>query len=314
MKTLYKVDGEPIVNKERLNPCFMGAWYHKVFSTTFNWQGITGVLTLPHVKIRRYKDSFDESKDVDYNQKNLDVSSIYIGGFAKNESDVGLAFFRGLILKDGTYVVSEGSLVYRPFWRYITDEDGDIGPYDYEHGRNYSVSMLSNNNGVKNCYAQYSPNFTEYYYLPGDKLRMSIFSPKPNYMQMKIEVLEVSAISSSVELRKANQWREPKDFISPVFSSPGHGTNIPKEYKRVNAIDQVSNEGKPSIDTQTKISSAIWHDCYLYYAENNETYLVPLNEERSYMMNCPNPNRFTYESIDKKTGGSIVTLHPGEEK
>src|SRR5690554_1017170 len=167
--------------KEKPGPqkIFQGAWYHKVISSRDKWLGIEGTIILPTVKIRRYDSDYNQNLNVDPDVKNMETSSIYMGGTAKYESDVGLAFSKVYMMKDGEQVVSKGAYAYRPFWRYITSEDDldkDIGPADKSVGRNYVVMAINQNK--TNMYAHWDASFTEYYYLPGDKLKMSIHTPK----------------------------------------------------------------------------------------------------------------------------------------
>lgn len=67
--------------------------------------------------------------------------------------------------------------------------------------------------------------------------------------------------------------------MSPVFTSPGNGVTD-AEYKRVNAIDQVANEGKTAIETATTVTNAIWHHTYLYRVIDGILYRVPMTDER----------------------------------
>jgi len=278
--------------------CFHGAWYHKVFSSKDKWLGIEGTITLPTVNLTR----FDESN------RNLETSSIYMGGQAKFESDVGLAYMNAQITKDGD--ISTLNICFRPFWRYITDfEENDAGGYDYERGRNYSSTNLTPNATTSNCYAMYSPKFSEYYYLPGDKIKIIITYPKKDYMQLKIEVIEISNNIDSINLRRKYNWKNPENFESPLFSSP-EGDNQLKEFKRVNAIDQRHNEGLPAINTKSSVNNAIWESVYLYREIKNKVYKVPLNNSRSATMNCPLPDAFEYSQIDNKTGASTLNITP----
>lgn len=288
--------------------CFGGAWYHKVMSIQYPFYGIEGTITLPLPFIRRYDQSFKIKHLVDLNQKNLDVSSIYMGGHASDESDVGLALFRGYLGDQ----LATGAFVYRPFWRYITDEFEDVGTYNLDTGRNYAATLLSDRNGIKNVYAQYHPSFTEHYYLPGDTLKLTLFSPKPHFMQLRIEVIQVSKLPYAVNLRRRYKMKAPQAFISPLFSSKGHGTDMPKTYKRVNAIDQVRNEGKEAILTRSEILNAHWQDCYLYYKEQETLYKTPFNETLSVTMQCPNPKAFFTTPIDDHTGGQMISIRPSE--
>lgn len=288
--------------------CFGGAWYHKVMSVNYPFYGIEGVITLPIPFIRRYADAKKYKGILNPNSKNLDVSSIYLGGHATDESDVGLALFRGQLFNG----ISAGACVYRPFWRYITDQFEDIGGYNLDQQRFYAATMLSNHESMKNIYAQYHPSFTEFYYLPGDTIKMSLTSPKPHFMQLTIEVMEVSTLPYSVQMRKRNRWKAPKTFISPLFASKGHGTDMPKTYKRVNAIDQVKNEGKQAIMTNSEILNAQWKSCFLYYKENGTLFKTPLNDDIAVTMQCPDDKAFFITPIDNVTGGQMISICPKE--
>ncbi len=299
-----------IIEDEKPKPaaqrCFAGAWYHKVVSARDKWFGIEGTIVLPEVDINRYSGNANLDVAIDPDFKNLDNPSIYLGGNAVFESDVGLSLSRVLVRKGGTDVLTTGSYAFRPFWRYITNMEKDEGGYDTVNDRYYAVSCNGNN-----CIANYHFMYTEYYYLPGDELRIIVYSPEENYLQMIIEVVGVSTLPSSVQIRKDNGWKDPESFVSPVFSSPGHGKGINVEFKRVNAIDQVANEGKPAVDTTSEVTNAIWKSVYLYRTIDNQNYRIPFNEHRSATMNCPDPLKFSVTPIDESTGGSTITIHPG---
>lgn len=301
---------EGTIENEILNPepapAFGGAWYHKVVSTRDEWVGIEATVTLPEVKIARYKGEYDQSLDYDPNVKNLDNPSVYLGGNAYEESDVGLSFSLGVTdIKSNT--ISKGSIAFRPFWRYITEGFKDEGGYD-AHGGKYSVFV----NG-DNCFANYHWRYTEYYYLPGDKVRITVFSPEEDKLQMQIELIEKSTLESSVAMREKYGWKEPQSFVSPVFSSEGHGKGNKAEFKRVNAIDQSGNEGGTAIASQTEIKNALWHSTYLYRIINGKMYRVPMNESRRAATDAPDASKFTVVTDEKLSplGGECVSICPG---
>ena len=309
---VYTGEIENEAELEAPSKCFGGAWYHKVVSTTDSWIGMEGTVTLPHMDINRYENGnnviTDPENDIEFFMKNLDNPSIYMGGKATSESDVGLSLSR---VTNGKGTLSTGSVAFRPFWRYITTAQyADEGTYDITNGRNYAVSCSGS--GSKNCIASHNYSFTQYYYLPGDKLRMIIYSPEPNYLQLQIEVLEVSTDPYSVNLRKENNWAQPENFKSPKFRSNGHNTNMKAEFKRVNAIDQSGNEGKVAIETSTYVKEAIWHESYLYRVIDGVTYRVPMTSRRVNVMNCPNPSAFIIEKSDAQdaVGGEIIQIKP----
>lgn len=290
---------------------FQGAFYHRVFSSRDKWVGMEGEFTIPMPDINRYQGSFNTSLNMDPFAKNLDNPSIYMGGNASLESDVGLSLKTVLVKNaSGSNVISTGSYAFRPFWRYITYQNYDIGTYDRENGRYYAVSTASaESNKTKNMIGNWDYLDTQYYYLPGDRVRMILFSPKAGYLQLQIEVIEKSSLPYSVNVRKENGWKDPENFISPMFSSPGHGTSD-VEFKRVNAIDQVSNEGKPVISTTSKVGEMIWHNTYLHRNINGVLYRVPLNLTRGNTISAPIKEHFTITDINPQTGGQSVTIHP----
>ncbi len=297
------IDGE--VKNPAPAPVFGGAWYYKTVSSRDKWVGIETTVTLPQVDIDRYNGEYDTSLDVDPNVQNLDNPSIYLGGNAISESDVGLSFSK--VVVDGSSTISKGSAAFRPFWRYITSEDQDVGGYDAHDGE-YAVTANGNN-----CFANYHWKYTEYYYLPGDTLRIVVHIPEEGKMQLQIEVMEVSTLPSSVETREKYGWKAPANFLSPVFASPGHGTGMDAEFKRVCAIDQSGNEGGTAIPTTTEVTDVIWHETYLYREIDGTVYRVAMDETRRASTAAPNKDKFTvtHDGVESGKGGEVVTIHPG---
>ena len=260
--------------------CFPGAWYRKVVSSQDSWLGIEATVTLPDFELDQNR--YDQTKE-----KFLDNPSVYFGGYAGAESDAGLTWT--LVGETAECLKpSKESLAFRPFWRYIHGEQNTWENSDYRH--------------------------PEHYYLPGDKLRISVFSPKPDYLQMQIEVLEKTTIPKYVERRKS--WRiendAPTHFITPPFPSIGHGGKH-AEFKRVNAIDQSGNEGKAAQPTNSQVFECIWHEVYLYREIKGEVVKVPFSRERQIQMACPSLDAFTIKEdhVDDSLGGEIVAIHPG---
>ena len=309
--TRHPIYTEAIINESGapIPPsCFQGAYYHKVFSSKDYWTGIEAEVTLPMPDINRYETTYNDSLDIDPNARNLDNPSVYMGGHAMTESDVGLSLKTSLFKNtSGVEAISVGSYAFRPFWRYITTHSYDAGSYDRPNGRFYSVSC-SGSGTTKNCIANWDFEDTQYYYLPGDKVRMIIYSPKPNWLQLQIELVEASTLPYSVGVRTFNGWKQPESFISPIFPSSGHG-DMKAEFKRVNAIDQVANEGKPAKESTTIVRDAIWHNTYLYRKIDGVQYRVPMNLNRAAVMNCPLPSQFQSSGIDLLTGGETVSIY-----
>ena len=177
---------------------FAGAIYRKCVSSRDYWLGIEVVVTLPEFipdPKRQGVSPYDSSA-----YRYLDNASIYLGGNSSAESDVGLTWSVGSNFA-GTAVNYTESIAYRPFWRYI-----DSG---------------------KNTYMNAAWRDTCYYYYPGDTIRMSVFSTKANYLQLRIELLEETTIPKYAQ-RRANYnlgSNYSKVFVSPEFPSKGMGVN-----------------------------------------------------------------------------------------
>jgi len=286
-----------VIENEESKPyvpsCFSGAIYRKVISSRDYWLGIEGIITLP--EFIPDSERYDETKPSYY----LDNASIYLGGNAYKESDVGLTWSIGYE-ETGTNVLSSEGIAFRPFWRYITN-----------------LEDCTNNN----CYKNADVSEFEYYYYPGDTIQISVISPAPGYLQMRIELLELTEHPDYIN--KRTQYGLASDFnrvfTTDPFPSAGMGV-IKTEFKRVNAIDQVSNEGKPTINTNAKVINAIWQEVYLYRVVEDILYKIPLISERRASMVCPlgvNENgdftdtfSITYEGVNGNLGGEIISIIP----
>lgn len=286
-----------LVPNETIKPhtpnCFAGAIYRKVVSNRDYWLGIEGTVTLPDVTLDPQR--VDSTKPSYF----LDNPSIYMGGNARYESDIGLSWMIGYYDDNKAGFTSQG-IAFRPFWRYITQKEDNC----------------------TNCYRNANVNDFEYYYFPGDTVKMSVIAPTPGYMQMRIELLELTTHPDYKDVR-VERYGLPEDFnrvfVTPIFPSEGAG-NIPTEFKRVNAIDQVANEGKPTINTNSVIENAVWHEVYLYRKMDDVVVRVPFSSDRAAYMTCPlgsNVNgNFTnafiinYVGLDQSLGAERITISP----
>lgn len=276
--------------------CFLGAYYRKVFSSFDKWLGVEGVITLGEFKNDPERYQLDPRVNV---YRYLDNPSVYVGGKSLFESDAGLNM--NISYPDGNLKkelnLGSPKVAYIPFWRYIYDEVEDVGT---KINRNYVNSW----NNV-DCHD------VEYYFFPGDKIRMSLFVPIENYLQLKIELLEPTTISKYADMRKKYP-RKPKTFYSPIFFSEGHGSRN-AEFKRVNSIDQYNNEGFVVSKTNATVSEAVWEEFYLYRKIKGKIYKVPFNEQRQTSMICPNLESFTVKKHNE-TGEKIIITPKFERK
>lgn len=275
--------------------CFLGAWYRKVYSSKDQWLGFEGVVTLGEFIP-------DESRfGLDGNGRYMDNPSVYVGGKSRRESDAGLGLNLTYLSNDTTndLTISSPKMGYRPFWRYIYNETSDI---DFNVRRREVNSWNVSN-----------PRNFGYYYFPGDVLRMKIYSPVDNYLQLRIEVIEPTTIPKYVELRKKYQLKDnrPLDFYSPIFYSEGHGYED-AEFKRVNSIDQYGNEGYHAKATNAMVTTSIWHESFLYRKIDGIIKKIPMSTDRQVSMICPNQEAISVQVFDEKMGSESITIHPGK--
>lgn len=275
---------------------FAGAIYRKVTSSKDYWLGIEVVVTLPEFipdEGRTGVNPYGGETDMRY----LDNASVYLGANAGFENDAGLSWSLG-IDTNGKVDYSK-SVAFRPFWRYIVPGD--------------------------NIYNNASVNDTQFYYYPGDKVRMSVYVSKDNYMQLRIELLEETTIEKYVAFRASYNLGDDyeKVFISPEYSSGGAGISKTL-FKRVCALDQVNNEGKPTQLTNAKSLNTIWHECYLYREINGVVVKVPMIDSRASKLSSPSGSNslgdfsqafmITTDGVNPSLGGEVVSINPNNRR
>lgn len=272
-------------------PCFLGAWYRKCVSSTDAWLGIEGVVKLGEFTLDPKRISLDGKGRV------MDNPSCYMGGCSEFESDAGVTWSVSFPGSDQNYTLHYTSpkFAFRPFWRNIYIENGK----------------------ETNKWCQNDPHQPQYYYLPGDVIRMSVYSPEDDYLQLKIEVIEPTTIEKYVKQRERYGLKDnrPSDFVSPLFISPGAG-KMNAEYKRVNAIDQYGNEGYHAQMTNATVSQAYWKEVYLYREIDGQIQKVPFTKERYTSMICPSPKavNVTEDGCDVSLGSEKISIAPANSK
>lgn len=276
--------------------CFLGAYYRKVFSSKDQWVGIEGTITLG--EFQPDKERFGTDNRVVY-ERELDSPSIYMGGQSISESDAGLGYMIGYQYEGQEIEMNYGTpkVAYRPFWRYI-----------------YSTALDFEGNVERNSVNSWNvsdPKDFDFYYFPGDKITMSVYSPKKDYLQLRIELVEETTIEKYVNIRKGfNLKAKPRVFLSPLFFSEGHGHSL-AEFKRVNSVDQYGNEGFVVKNTNAKVTKATWHETYLLREIDGKVQKVAFDETRSSQMACPNKESFEIKGL--KNGGEEITIQPNFE-
>ena len=239
-------------------PCFEGAYYRKLVSSTDNWVGIRGTVILPQI-------IFDDTRKNPKKPKQyLDNPSIYLGGNVDGqETDIGLSWE---VIKDKQGNISEARVAFRPFLRRTSHKSGQ-------------ESIFLN-----------GPATEEYYWYPGEEVFLSL------------ETIGKGLVKFIVE--GAGKKYET------TFECAGYTLENKGEFKRVNAIDQMGNEGKPVQPTKTKVNGGKWLHTDLLRMENGKVLIVPFQSERYTEMNCPNVSFFSVMASDaeKRKGAEEINI------
>lgn len=215
--------------------------------------------------------AFDPQRTNRETGRPLDNPSIYLGGRAGHqEIDAGVSWE---VIQEPDGSVSTQRKAFRPFWR---NEKWSSGPAE-----------------------------PDYYYHPGDTLRMSVATREPGKLVLEIALLHRAGTPAPASLADA----EPISVLTVPFDAASFGPGKVQEFKRVNAIDQSGNEGKPAQPTRTTVSPARWHAVHLLRGSDRR----PMTSSRFTDMRCPDPALVGVEPApDPTTGGETITLGIGE--
>jgi hypothetical protein len=198
----------------------------------------------------------------------MDNASIYMGGSAEEqEVDAGLTWE---VIREADGSVSTQPKAFRPFWR-----------------------VKSWNN---------APAKPEYYYLPGDVVRMSLFTKKPGTLTMAIEPIERT--EASKKFLTDLKCTDLMTTFSITFEAPFAPDGL-QEFKRVNAIDISGQEGKGVVPSTSSVVGGEWLEVWLWRGETR----LPMAPERFTDMRCPEPSNTVVEStINADRGGEKVEI------
>lgn len=154
-------------------------------------------------------------------------------------------------------------------WEVIREADGSVSK-ERKAFRPF-MRRTSHKSGQAAVY-QNAPATSNYYWYPGETISISI------------EVIEPKKLKFIVE-GAGKRYEE-------ILEANGYQKEIMANYKRVNAIDQVSNEGKPVQPTTAKVTGAKWLDVYLLRNVNSQVVKAPMHSKRFTDMQCPAKSHF----------------------
>lgn len=171
-------------------------------------------------------------------------------------------------------------------WEVVKDSLGNVS----KDRKAFRPFLRRNEYKEQQAVFENAPAKPEYYWYPGEEVFISVRLVEDKKLRFVV--------------KGAGKVFE-RDFVCEGFASTKKA-----EFKRVNAIDQVGNEGKPVKTTSTKVLGAVWKYTNLYRSMGGETLTMPFNNKRYTEMMCPSPTYFNVEHTSKalKRGGEALTI------
>lgn len=177
-------------------------------------------------------------------------------------------------------------------WEVIRDEYGNVTS-DRRAFRPFLRRTAYSPTGQKSDYMN-APAEAAYYWYEGEEVTMSLQVVRNGIVQFIVD-----GAGKRYEIE---------------YACDGYRTDALIEFKRVNAIDQVANEGKPAQATATKVENSVWTNTYLWRNEGGEKVKASLHLGRFTDMRCPAIRYFTIatNATAEKIGGESITIDGGK--
>jgi hypothetical protein len=134
-----------------------------------------------------------------------------------------------------------------------------------------------------------APNQPQFIWKPGDKVRMSVRLAGQEKLRMIIEDLD-----------------HPEKRFEVVFDAPGFTAGVLRQFKRVNAIDQSHNEGKPVQPTSAQVTGAKWVNTVLFRGAEHQQ--LPMNKSRFTDMRCSDASHIVVTPVNEATGAEKIDI------
>jgi len=177
-------------------------------------------------------------------------------------------------------------------WEVIREANGNVTP-DCRAFRPFWRTTRFDGHEI--AWANADAQNTNYHFYPGDTLILSLVLVEDKIV--KFDVI--------------GQGRIAHKQFSTLIECRGFTFSGIAEYKRVNAIDLVNNEGKPVQATKAKTEGTEWLETNLLRLEGGEIITVPMHSGRFTDMRCPNNQNIqvTASDEDKKKGAEKVNIY-----
>ncbi|MBS1794126.1 MAG: hypothetical protein JSS81_09745 [Acidobacteria bacterium] len=135
-----------------------------------------------------------------------------------------------------------------------------------------------------------APDRKEFYFYPGETVQMAIYIVGPKKLRLVI-----------------SNGRE-KTFQTD-FDADGFAPNVRRQFKRVNAIDQVHNEGRPVQPTKAEVTGAEWTETFLLRGAGADARQLPMTGARFTDMRCSDASHIVVTTTDAGKGAERIDIY-----
>jgi len=133
-----------------------------------------------------------------------------------------------------------------------------------------------------------APQSERYTWYPGDTVYMEVRMVKPKRLRLVV----------------ADAGAHPTKSFSVDFDADGFAHDKKRQFKRVNAIDQFGNEGKPVKPTAANVVNAQWLNTKLFRGKKE----LAMNKFRYTDMRCSDASHIVVKSVDMMTGAEKIDI------
>ena len=138
-----------------------------------------------------------------------------------------------------------------------------------------------------------APNSPEYTWYPGDTVQIAVLLVGPKKLRLIV----------------ADANPQPKKMFQVDFDAEGFAPNVTRQFKRVNAIDQFGNEGKPVQPTKAQVTGAEWLQTILLRGAGAETKQIPMDKTRFTNMRCSDESHIVVTTTDAAKGAEKIDIY-----
>ncbi|MCA1624250.1 MAG: hypothetical protein LC768_06410 [Acidobacteria bacterium] len=143
-----------------------------------------------------------------------------------------------------------------------------------------------------------APAEKHFYWYPGDVVQMAVIVAGPGKLRLVI----------------ADATPQPKRVFQTEFDAKSFVPNVPRQFKRVNAIDQFGNEGKPVQPTKAEVTGAEWLQTTLLRGAGADAKQIPMDKTRFTDMRCANESNVVVSVTDAGKGAEKIDIYGTPKK